>query len=81
MDVPGNGNCFFYACISKLQNCLTFMIEQASNMRNYLMDYLNGSHFHPLHQRHATNHSLMPILLFKVCALSIKFVGDFFSKN
>jgi hypothetical protein len=28
--------------------------------------------------RHVTNHSLMPILLFKVCALSIKFAGDFF---
>jgi hypothetical protein len=40
MDVPGDGNCLFYACISKLQNCSTFMIEQASNMRNYLMDYL-----------------------------------------
>jgi hypothetical protein len=40
MDVPGDGNCLFYACISKLQNCLTFTIEQASNMRNYLMDYL-----------------------------------------
>jgi hypothetical protein len=40
MDVPGDGNCLFYACISKLQNCLTFMTEQASNVRNYLMDYL-----------------------------------------
>jgi hypothetical protein len=40
MDVPGDGNCLFYACISKLQNCLTFKIEQASNMRKYLMDYL-----------------------------------------
>ena len=40
MDVPGDGNCLFYACIFKLQNCLTFTIEQASNMRNYLMDYL-----------------------------------------
>jgi hypothetical protein len=40
MDVPGDGNCLFYACISKIQNCLTFMIEQASNMRNFLMDYL-----------------------------------------
>ncbi len=40
MDVPVDGNCLFYACISKLQNCSTFTIEQASNMRNYLMDYL-----------------------------------------
>jgi hypothetical protein len=40
MDVPGDGNCLFYACISKLQNCLTFTIEQANNMWNYLMDYL-----------------------------------------
>ncbi len=40
MDVPGDGNCLFYACISQLQNCSTFTIEQASNMRNYLMDYL-----------------------------------------
>jgi hypothetical protein len=40
MDVPSDGNCLFYACISKLQNCSTFTIEQASNMRNYLMDYL-----------------------------------------
>jgi hypothetical protein len=40
MDVSGEGNCLFYACISKLQNCLTFTIEQASNMKNYLMDYL-----------------------------------------
>ena len=40
MDVPSEGNCLFYACISKLQNCSTFTIEQASNMRNYLMDYL-----------------------------------------
>jgi hypothetical protein len=40
MDVPGDGNCLFHACISKLQNCSTFTIEQASNMRNYLMDYL-----------------------------------------
>jgi hypothetical protein len=38
MDVLGDGNCLFYACISKLQNCSTFTIEQASNMRNYLMD-------------------------------------------
>jgi len=57
------------------------MIEQSSNMMNYLMDYLHGSHFHPLHQRHAINHSLIHILLLKVCALSIKFVGDLFSKN
>ncbi len=40
MDVPADGNCLFYACISKLQNCSTFTIELASNMRNYLMDYL-----------------------------------------
>jgi hypothetical protein len=40
MDVPGDRNCLFYVCISKLQNCLTFTIEQASNMRNYLTDYL-----------------------------------------
>ena len=40
MDVPGDGNCLFYACISQLQNCMSFTIEQASIMRNYLMDYL-----------------------------------------
>jgi hypothetical protein len=40
MDVPGDGNCLFYACISQLQNCTTFTIEQASIMRNNLMDYL-----------------------------------------
>ncbi len=40
IDVPGDGNCLFYACISKLQNCTTFTIEQASIMRNNLMDYL-----------------------------------------
>ena len=40
MDVPSDGNCLFYACISKLQNCSTFTIEQASNMRKYVMDYL-----------------------------------------
>jgi hypothetical protein len=42
MDVPGDENCLFYAFISKLQNCSTLTIEQASNinMRNYLMDYL-----------------------------------------
>ena len=40
MDVPRDGNCLFYACISKLQNCSTFTIEQASNMRNNIMDYL-----------------------------------------
>ena len=40
MDVPSDGNCLFYACNSKLQNCLALTIEQASNMRNYLMDYL-----------------------------------------
>jgi hypothetical protein len=40
MDVPGDGHCLFYACISQLQNCSTFTIEQASNMRNFLMDYL-----------------------------------------
>ena len=79
MDAPGDGNCLFYACISNLQNCLTFTIEQARNTRNYLMDYLHGSHFR-FTMRHAPNHSLMPILLFKVCALSIKFAGDFFSK-
>ena len=72
MDGPGDGNCLFYACISKLQNCPTFTIEQANNMRNYLMDYLHAS------QRHATNDSLMPNFLFKVCALLIKFAGDFF---
>ncbi len=40
MDVPGDGSCLFYACISKLQNFSNFMIEQASNIWNYLMDYL-----------------------------------------
>jgi hypothetical protein len=40
MDVPGDGNCLFYACISQLQNCTTFTIEQASIMRNNLMNYL-----------------------------------------
>jgi hypothetical protein len=40
VDVPGDGNCLFYACISKLQNCMTFTIKQASNMGNYFMDYL-----------------------------------------
>jgi hypothetical protein len=40
MDVPGDGNCLFYACISQLQNCTTFTIEQASIMRKNLMDYL-----------------------------------------
>jgi hypothetical protein len=28
IDVPGDGNCLFYACISKLQNFTTFTIEQ-----------------------------------------------------
>jgi hypothetical protein len=27
MDVPGDGSCLFYACISQLQNCTTFTIE------------------------------------------------------
>ncbi len=36
----GDENCLFYACISKLQNCTTFTIEQASTMRDNLMDYL-----------------------------------------
>jgi hypothetical protein len=40
MDVPGDGKCLFYACITQLQNCTTFTIEQASIMRNNLMDYL-----------------------------------------
>ncbi len=40
LDVPGDGNCLVYACISKLQNCTTFTIEQARTMRNNLMDYL-----------------------------------------
>jgi hypothetical protein len=40
MDVPGDGNFFFFACISQLQNCMSFTIEQASIMRNDLMDYL-----------------------------------------
>ena len=40
MDVPSDGNCLFYACISKLQDCTTFTIDQASNMRNHVMDYL-----------------------------------------
>jgi hypothetical protein len=40
MDVPSDGNCLFYACISQLQNCRTFTIEQASILRNNLMDYL-----------------------------------------
>jgi hypothetical protein len=50
MDVPGDGNCLFYAFISKLQNCFTFTIKQASNMRNYLMNNLHGSHFHLLYR-------------------------------
>jgi hypothetical protein len=51
MDDPGDGNCLFYACISKLQSCTSFTIEQASLMRNDLMNYLlfYGSHFHLLH--------------------------------
>ncbi len=40
MDVPGDGNCLFYACVSKLQSFMSFTIEQASIMRNNLMDYL-----------------------------------------
>jgi hypothetical protein len=40
-DVPGDRNCLFYACISQLQNCMTFTIEQASIMRNNLMNYLS----------------------------------------
>jgi hypothetical protein len=40
MDVPGDGSCLFYACISQLQSCTGFTIEQASIMRNSLMDYL-----------------------------------------
>jgi hypothetical protein len=40
MDVPSDGNCLFYACVSKLQDCSIFTIDQASNMRNYVMDYL-----------------------------------------
>jgi hypothetical protein len=40
MDVPGDGNCLFYACISKLQSCMSFMIERASIMRNNFLDYL-----------------------------------------
>jgi hypothetical protein len=49
MDIPADGNCLFYACISKLQNCSTFTIDQASNMRNNIMDYL---------LRHASNPSV-----------------------
>jgi hypothetical protein len=40
MDVPGDRNCPFYACISQLQNCTSFTIEQASIMRNNLINYL-----------------------------------------
>jgi len=40
MDVPSDGNCLFYACISKLQDCTTFTIDQASNTRNFVMNYL-----------------------------------------
>jgi hypothetical protein len=40
MDVPGDGNHLFYACISQLQNCTSFRIEHASIMRNNLMNYL-----------------------------------------
>jgi hypothetical protein len=40
MNVPSDGNCLFYACISKLQSCMSFTIEQASIMRNNLTDYL-----------------------------------------
>jgi hypothetical protein len=39
MDVPGDRNCLLYGCISKLQNCTTFTIEQARTMGNILMDY------------------------------------------
>ena len=81
MDICGDGgNCLFYACISKLQNCLTFTIEQASNVRNYLMDYLHSMVpiFIRFTMRHATHHFLMPILPCKVCALSIKFACVFF---
>ncbi len=40
MDVPGDRSCLFYACISQLQRCTSFTIEQASILRNNLMDYL-----------------------------------------
>jgi hypothetical protein len=40
MDVSGDGSCLFYACISQLQSCTSFTIEQASIMKNILMDYL-----------------------------------------
>jgi hypothetical protein len=39
MDVPHDGNCLFYACISKLQNCSTFTIEQESN---YLLHHASN---------------------------------------
>ncbi len=40
MDVLGEGSCLFYACISQLQSCTSFTIEQVSIMMNNLMDYL-----------------------------------------
>jgi hypothetical protein len=40
MDFPGDGNCLFQACISKLQSCSSVTTKQASIMRNNLMDYL-----------------------------------------
>ena len=53
--------CLYYGCSRwqklsllcmhiQLQNCLTFTIKQTSNMRNYLMNNLHGSHFHPLYR-------------------------------
>jgi hypothetical protein len=40
MDFPGDGNCLFQACISKLESCSSVTTEQARIMRNNLMEYL-----------------------------------------
>jgi hypothetical protein len=61
IDVPGDGNCLSYACISHLEKCMTFTIEQASIMRNHVMDIL---------LLHANNPSVQPTIPLSMIQLS-----------
>jgi hypothetical protein len=75
MNVPGDGNCLLHACTSKLQNLFNicdFTIQQAINMRNFLMDHLLS---------HASNQTASGMTLSELAMLRASEIESELKKN